>query len=216
MDGLLFSAYGFDSLSHKYRSKVTYSIPMKNSPEGADSVDMVKDSSTYTGKAPNVARFRSKGLICASFTAYYLLNYLPNIEGMDVTDINRAFRTKTSVGYNLKAVKTWSVSLALAAQSAYGKSAEKIGTNFSNVNRSKLTAGDIIIFKSRYTGTDNSHIALYLATWNGVDYVAHCVYPYGIEITTVDSVLDPYGVEELGSAVSAIYHLNLKKAEVTQ
>ncbi len=212
-DGLLYSAYGTDSLSHKYRSKVTYTIPMKNSPEGADAIDMVKDSSTFTGKAPNVARFRSKGLICASFTAYYLLNYLPNIEGYDIADINRAFRTKTAAGYNLKAVRTWSESLALAAQAAFGRSAEKIGTSFSNVNRSKLSPGDVILFRSRFTGKANAHVALYLETVDGVDFVAHCTYPYGIEISTIDALYDPYGVEELGSEVSAIYHLNLRPAE---
>ena len=35
------------------------------------------DSSTPTGKAPDIARYEQYGLCCASFVTYYLCNYLP-------------------------------------------------------------------------------------------------------------------------------------------
>ena len=44
--------------------------------------ETVADSSTVTGRAPDIATFQSKGLCCASFVTYYICNYLPNIEGV--------------------------------------------------------------------------------------------------------------------------------------
>ena len=35
------------------------------------------DSSTPTGKAPDIARYEQYDLCCASFVTYYLCNYLP-------------------------------------------------------------------------------------------------------------------------------------------
>lgn len=52
--------------------------------------ETVSDSSTVTGKAPNIARFEQYGLCCASFVTYYICNYLPNIEGVDTQFITDA------------------------------------------------------------------------------------------------------------------------------
>lgn len=49
--------------------------------------ETVSNSSTPTGKAPNIAYFEQNGLVCASFVSYYINNYLPNIEGVDTSTI---------------------------------------------------------------------------------------------------------------------------------
>lgn len=101
-----------------------------------------------TGKAPNIARFEQYGLCCASFVTYYICNYLPNIEGVDTQFITDAIN---STGMNSQAVVTWQKALnKLASQ---GK-VEKVGTSPSNVDYSKLTPGDIIIFGN----SSSSHV----------------------------------------------------------
>ena len=81
------------------------------------------DSSTVTGKAPNIARFEQYGLCCASFVTYYICNYLPNIEGVDTQFITDAIN---ATGTNSQAVVTWQNALnKLASQ---GK-VEKVGTS---------------------------------------------------------------------------------------
>ena len=47
----------------------------------------VTDSTTVTGKAPNISLFEQRGMVCGSFITYYLCNYLPNIEGEDTSKI---------------------------------------------------------------------------------------------------------------------------------
>ena len=66
--------------------------------------ETVSDSSTVTGKAPNIARFEQYGLCCASFVTYYICNYLPNIEGVDTQFITDAIN---ATGTNSQAVVTW-------------------------------------------------------------------------------------------------------------
>ena len=43
--------------------------------------ETVADSSTPTGRAPDIDKFLDKGLCCASFVTYYF-NYLINVEGV--------------------------------------------------------------------------------------------------------------------------------------
>lgn len=58
---------------------------------------------------------------------------------------------------------------------------EKIGTNASNVNRSKLSPGDIIIFGN---STDTSvHIAIFSGTYKGEDFIIHVGNERGPEIS---------------------------------
>ena len=116
----------------------------------------VADSSTPTGKAPDIARYEQYGLCCASFVTYYVCNYLPNIEGADTQFITDAIN---ATGWNSQAVVTWQK--ALNGLVDEGK-IEKIGTSASNVNRSKLTPGDLIIFGD--SENSHKHIAVYYGT----------------------------------------------------
>lgn len=82
-----------------------------------------------------------------------MCNYLPNIEGADTQFITDAIN---ATGMNSQAVVTWQTALNKFANAG---SVEKIGTSSSNVDRSKLAPGDLIIF-----GNDESthtHIAVY-------------------------------------------------------
>ena len=158
--------------------------------------ETVADSSTPTGKAPDIAKFEQYGLCCAGFVTYYVCNYLPNIEGADTQFITDAIN---ATGMNSQAVVTW--------QSALGKLAnqgkiEKIGTSSSNVDRSKLTPGDLIIFGT--AENSHTHIAVYSGTYNGVDFIIHVGNDRGPEISRVDWMGQ---AGDKSSYPNAYYHL---------
>ena len=140
--------------------------------------ETVADASTVTGLAPNIARYQDYGLCCASFVTYYICNYLPNIEGVDTQFITDAIK---ATGWNSQAVVTWQKALNGLADE--GK-IEKIGTSASNVDRSKLAPGDIIIFGT--SENSHTHVAIYSGTYNGIDFIIHVGNDRGPEITRVD------------------------------
>lgn len=140
--------------------------------------ETVADSSTVTGLAPDLAKFEQYGLCCAGFTSYFVLNYLPNIEGKDTQFITDAI---LETGMNSQAVVTWQVALNKLANE--GK-IEKVGTSSSNVDYSKMVPGDLVIF-----GNDESthtHIGMYAGHYNGIPFMIHVGNDRGPEITRID------------------------------
>lgn len=171
-DGTLYQSGSYGS---RTPSSILSDIHYGTSTSGRETVT---DSSTPTGKAPDIATFESKGLCCAAFVSYYVLNYLPNIEGSDTQFIADAIN---ATGMNSQAVITWQTALNKLANE--GK-IEKIGTSASNVDRSKLTPGDLIIFGT--SENSHTHIAVYSGTYNGVDFIIHVGNDRGPEISRVD------------------------------
>ena len=171
-DGTL---YQYGSYGSRTPSAILSNITYNGTPSGQETV---ADSSTVTGKAPNIARFEQYGLVCASFVTYFICNYLPNIEGADTQFITDAIN---ATGMNSQAVVTWQTALNKLANE--GK-IEKIGTSSSNVDRSKLAPGDLIIFGT--SSNSHTHIAVYSGTYNGVDFIIHVGNDRGPEISRVD------------------------------
>ncbi len=171
-DGTL---YQYGSYGSRAPASVLSDISYGTSTSGQETV---ADSSTPTGKAPNIALFEQKGLCCAAFVSYYVMNYLPNIEGADTQFISDAIH---ATGMNSQAVITWQTALNKLANE--GK-IEKIGTSASNVDRSKLTPGDLIIFGT--SENSHTHIAVYSGTYNGIDFIIHVGNDRGPEISRVD------------------------------
>ena len=88
--------------------------------------------STEINETPYSPMIVKHPLCCASFVTYFVLNYLPNIEGVDTSYIREAI---DATGWNSQAVVTWQKALNNLVSA--GK-IEKIGTSASNVDRSKL------------------------------------------------------------------------------
>lgn len=171
-DGTL---YQYGSYGSRAPASVLSNISYGTSPSGQETV---ADSSTPTGKAPDIAKFEQQGLCCAAFVSYYIMNYLPNIEGADTQFICDAIH---ATGMNSQACITWQTALNKLANE--GK-IEKIGTSSSNVDRSKLTPGDLIIFGD--SSNSHKHIAVYSGTYNGIDFIIHVGNDRGPEISRVD------------------------------
>lgn len=189
-DGTLYQSGSYGS---RTPSSVLSNISYGTSLSGKETV---ADSSTVTGKAPDIARFEKSGLCCAAFVTYYICNYLPNIEGADTQFITEAIN---ATGMNSQAVVTWQTALGnLASQ---GK-IEKIGTSSSNVNRSKLTPGDLIIFGN--SSNSHVHIAVYSGTYGGKDFIIHVGNERGPEISRVDWMAQS---GDKSSYPNAYYHL---------
>ena len=171
-DGTLYQSGSYGS---RTPSNILSGINYGTSTSGQETV---ADSSTVTGKAPDIARFQQYGLCCASFVSYFILNYLPNIEGVDTSYIQEAI---DATGWNSQAVVTWQKALNNLADE--GK-VEKIGTSSSNVDRSKLAPGDIVIFGN--SESSHVHAAIYSGTYNGVDFLIHVGNDRGPEISRID------------------------------
>ena len=77
--------------------------------------ETVADSSTVSGKAPDIAKFEEQGLVCASFVSYFINNYLPNIEGINTSHIHEAIKATTmnNGSYSTASVWSWSSGWAL-------------------------------------------------------------------------------------------------------
>ncbi len=189
-DGTL---YQTSSISSRTPASVLSDISYGTSTTGFETV---ANSSTKTGLAPNIAKFEQSGLCCASFVTYYICNYLPNIEGVNTRFITDAVK---GTGMNSQAVETWEK--ALGQLSAAGK-LEKIGTSSSNVDRTKLTTGDIILFGN---STDSAvHAAIFAGTYNGEDYIIHVGNERGPEIS-IARYMAQSGSKS--STPNAYYHL---------
>ena len=171
-DGTLYQSGSYGS---RTPSNILSGINYGTSTSGFETV---ADASTVTGLAPNIARYQDYGLCCASFVTYYICNFLPNIEGVDTQFITDAIK---ATGWNSQAVVTWQKALNGLADD--GK-IEKIGTSASNVDRSKLAPGDIVIFGD-YENS-HKHVAIYSGTYKGVDFIIHVGNDRGPEISRID------------------------------
>lgn len=171
-DGTLYQSGSYGS---RTPSNILSGINYGTSTSGFETV---ADASTVTGLAPNIARYQDYGLCCASFVTYYICNYLPNIEGVDTQFITDEIK---ATGWNSQAVVTWQKALNGLADD--GK-IEKIGTSASNVDRSKLAPGDIVIFGD-YENS-HKHVAIYSGTYKGVDFIIHVGNDRGPEISRID------------------------------
>ena len=189
-DGTLYQPGSFGSSAPaSVLSDISYGLSLTGK-------ETVSDSSTATGKAPDISAFEQYGLCCASFVTYYLCNYLPNIEGADTQYISDAV---DATGAGTQSVSTWQTALNNLA--AAGK-IEKIGTSATDVDRSKLTPGDIIVFGT----AENSHvhIAIYSGTYNGADFIIHVGNERGPEIMRADYMAQ---AGDKGSYPNAYFHL---------
>ena len=125
--------------------------------------ETVADSSTPTGRAPNISYFEKNGLVCASFATYYLCNYLPNVEGIDTSVVYNKAKEMGASGnyYYLTTVGLWKRTLdALAKESDSGV------TKYTDEDTAydNLVPGDVVIFgKSDGTLT---HVAIYAGAYN--------------------------------------------------
>ena len=159
--------------------------------------ETVADSSTPTGRAPDIAKFMDKGLCCASFVTYYF-NYIINVEGADAQFIMDAVN---ATGWNSQSCATWRKAMNnLVNEGAI----EKIGTSQDNVDRTKLAPGDVVMFGNSAAG--DVHIAIYSGTYKGIDFCIHVGNNRGPEIMPIHW-MENYEAEGKASPANAFWHI---------
>lgn len=132
----------------------------------------VTDSTTPTGFAPDVAKFRQTGLDCVDFAAYYLTNYLPNIKGADISilqEMNDKYKSKFGRCYDH--MDFWPKACSdLAEQGKIEMYTYKVGEDYSDVF-DKIQPGALIQMGDKKDAT--KHYAIYAGTYNGKHFIIH-------------------------------------------
>lgn len=176
--------------------------------------ETVADSSTKTGRAPDIAKFEENGLVCASFVTYFISNYLPNIEGVDTSHIHEAIKATTmnNGSYSTASVWSWSTGLNNLAATAGSGVTKYTDATTAYAN---LVPGDIIIF-SKSDGS-LAHAAIYAGTYDFYNvsgtnrgeyhFIIHVGNSRGPEISTVEYM--GQGSSSKTSTPSAWYHLDV-------
>lgn len=212
-NGFLYVAEYVSSNINNYRPDVLSNIGYDDYAPFLNGDETVADSSTVTGRAPDIASFESSGLVCASFVSYYINNYLPNIEGYDTSHIHEAIKatTATSTGYSTASVWSWETGLTNLANTP-GSGVTKY-TNETE-GYANLVPGDIIVFSR---DGELVHVAIYAGTysmWNirGTNrgekhFIIHVGNSRGPEISTTE-YLAKSGTAK-SSVATAWYHLEL-------
>ncbi len=184
-DGQIFKKYG-SMVADIIFSNISYDSSFAN--EGTETV---ADSSTVSGKAPNLARFEEYGLCCASYCSYVYFNYLPNIAGVDTSDYIRPTNLKSSGAWSTAAEK-W-VESGLAREIKFKQSSD--GKTFTADE--EIPIGSLIVFTA---SGKVSHVGLYAGKYNGKNFITHVGNSRGPEIIALEGLMKN-GVAELVSSV---------------
>lgn len=168
-DGTIFKK--FSSAASAYLSDISYG-------EYRYGTETVTKSGTVTGLAPDIATFESSGLCCASYVSYVYFNYLPNIAGIDTSDMTRPYNLRSAPAYNA-AANEW-VSSGTARRISFRQNAN--GDNF--VPSESIPVGSLIIFKDIPDG-GIAHVAVYAGYYNGIHFVTHVGNDRGPEFSSI-------------------------------
>ena len=169
-DGSIFKTYSGNAPA-SVRSGIGYGT----GPSGLETVA----ADNKTGKAPDISKFKSGGLCCASYVSYVYYNYLPNIARMDVSKIPQPANPRSPISYN-SAVENW-VKSGGARRITFTQGANSFTPS------EEIPIGSLIIFKHKTTG-EIAHLALYAGYYAGKHFVTHVGNERGPEISTVEGM----------------------------
>lgn len=169
-DGTIFKKYS--SQATAYGSNISYGLTKYGT-------ETVANSSTKTGRAPDIAGFESSGLCCASYVSYVYYNYLPNIKGIDTSSLTRPTNTRLAQAYE-DAANKW-VAEGKARRIAFTQNSAGALTPAE-----KIPIGSIITFKRISNGTIG-HVAIYAGEYAGKHFTTHVGTSRGPEITLIDN-----------------------------
>jgi len=169
-DGTIFKKYG-SSAPASVRSDIGYGT-------GPSGLETVSDSTTVSGKAPDISKFEANGLCCASYVSYVWYNYMPNVAGIDTSDVPCPSNPRSASAYNT-AANEW-VSNGKARRISFTQNSD--GSSF--VPSEEIPIGSLIVFKHIPTGSI-AHVAIYAGYYNGQYFVTHVGNDRGPEFSTI-------------------------------
>lgn len=166
-DGTIFVKTG-SSVSSSIRSGIGYNT----GPSGLE---------TNSSGMPDISKFKSSGLCCASYVSYVYYNYLPHVAGMDTSAVPCPSNPRSASAYNT-AANSW-VESGKARRISFTQSSD--GNNFNPAEN--IPIGSLIVFKHIPTGKV-AHVAIYAGYYNGKHFVTHVGNDRGPEFSTIDGM----------------------------
>ena len=181
---------------------------------GPNGDETVADASTPTGRAPDISYFERNGLVCASFVGYYISNYLPNVEGVDTSNI--VAKVKELSGGNMRAVSNWRAGLNALAQNPDSGVTKYTDAATAYAN---LVPGDVIAFRN--SSGEWPHVGIYAGTYSFLradgtnlgtyHFLIHVGNDRGPEISTVEYMAQT--TSDKASTAAEWYHLEINTEE---
>lgn len=111
---------------------------------------------------PDVAKFESQGLCCASYVAYVYFNYLPNVYGLDTSFLTRPYNCRSTADW-VTACEKW------VTNGVAKKKSINADTSGSLSALNSVPIGSVLVFKNQ--AGKYSHTAIYAGTnGNGTYY----------------------------------------------
>ncbi len=169
-DGTIFVKSG-SSVSASIRSNIGYGT-------GPSGLETVSSSSTPSGKAPDISKYESQGLCCASYVSYVYYNYMPNVAGIDTSGTPCPSNPRSASAYNT-AANAW-VTNGQARRISFTQNSD--GSSF--VPSEEIPIGSLIVFRHIPTGSI-AHVAIYAGHYNGKYWVTHVGNDRGPEFSTI-------------------------------
>ena len=143
-------------------------------------------ATSVTGKYPDLVTFKKTGLDCVDFAAYYLTNYLPNMEGADVSWLDAILAKYSASGYTYDnmyfwptaqkdlaaaGVKIWKVNAVDYSNGEISKYTDSDGNVYTDNIYPKLKIGTLIQMGNE--SNQAVHYAIYAGTYDGKHYMIH-------------------------------------------
>ena len=138
---------------------------------------------TTADGAPDISFFERKGLVCASYVTYVYFNYLPNVAGIDTSELTKPEKSYSANDWYI-AAKDW-------VEKGYSESLEFEAslTNAGFIDFStevEIPIGSIIAFcDSRNKSDYCSHVVVYAGYENDYHWVYHVGNENGPEFCSV-------------------------------
>lgn len=170
-NGTIFKTYG-GQIPASIRSNISYDT----GPSGLETVA----GNTVSGLAPNIAKYESSGLCCASYVSYVYFNYLPHVAGVDTSSTPCPSNPRLAAAYYEQG-NNW-VSAGTARKITF--TTDSNGLNFKPSE--EIPIGSLICYESISTGRI-SHVAIYAGYYEGKHFVTHVGNENGPTISIVDN-----------------------------
>lgn len=161
-DGTIFKVY-----SNAAPASVRSGIGYGTGPSGLE---------TTSAGLPDIEKFKSQGLCCASYVSYVLYNYLPNVAHISTSSLPQPSNPRSAVSYNDTA-NIW-VQNGNARRISFTQN----GSSFTPSE--SIPIGSVIIFKNTSSGAI-AHVALYAGFYGGQHFVTHVGSDNGPEFCTI-------------------------------
>ncbi len=172
-DGTIFKLYR-NQVPEYIRSNIGYDT-------GPSGLETVSDKSTVSGLAPNIFKFESSGLCCASYVSYVYYNYMTNVAGIDTSVSPRPDNPRSTISYN-NAANEW-VNNGQARRISFKQNSDGSGFSVSE----PVPIGSLIVYKNISSGTV-AHVAIYAGRYDSKHWVTHVGTENGPEFAIMDTM----------------------------